>query len=380
MARTRIVLCALFLLGLALMLTSGCFKVEGNVKVGVNGTSDVELTVAMSEALAQMAQDDEGTEEGAEEGTDEGTEEDAGPADPLAELKENVPEGWQATDVTEEGWVGVTLTGRVEPGQPLFPEGEGDEPGSGSDVHVRVVQRQFSTDYYVEGTLAPPGGDETLTTRREPQGGVVFTQFEEEGSEEEGDDEAGVEAFGNLLGALGDEPTITFTISAPGTIVETSGVEVDDGTALWAMGMDDFGEQEAEEAFDISLHTRLLNYQSIGRLVDKLAAERDLPDVAVLVADYVSRDLLPNPPKDDPLRAGIDAEAYEAAIGTIIALEDALGETTAARVINGLKLNADGVSARELNETWALIGEMEAEELTEVAAEAIVKHVRMRRK
>ncbi len=352
MARTRLTVCVLASLAVAMLFVSGCFKVEGSVKVGVDGSSAVRMSVGIMEALAAMGGDEEGQ-------------------DPLAEMREDLPEGWEAEDLEEDGWVGVTISSLIAPGEPLFPR----EAAEAGGMTVRVVQRQFCTDYYVEGTLTPPEGAGPGTVRDGAAGGIVFTQ-------DEAEDEEGMtdEDFGALMGAFGPQPSISFSVSAPGTIVSTSGEQVGHSTAVWTVDMDQMGEEEEGAIVAVHLHSRLLNYQSIGRLADRLAAERELPDTFVLVADYIARDLLPNPPKEAPLKAGIDAEAYEAALSIVIAFEEVLGEDTAARVINGLKLNADGVSAKDLTEMWDRVQQMESEELIEVAAQAIVKHVRMRGK
>lgn len=356
MARTRLTVCVLASFAVAMLFVSGCFKVEGSVKVGVDGSSAVRMSVGIMEALAAMGGDEEGQ-------------------DPLAEMREDLPEGWEAEDLVEDGWVGVTISSLIAPGEPLFPQ----EAAEAGGMTVRLVQRQFSTDYYVEGTLTPPEGADTTTVRDTAPGGIVFTQ--DDGGDEDEDEGMTDEDFGALMGAFGPQPSISFSVSAPGTIVSTSGEQVGPSTAVWTVEMEQMGEEGEDGAVvAVHLHSRLLNYQSIGRLADRLAAERELPDMFALVVDYIARDLLPNPPKEAPLKAGIDAEAYEAALSTIIAFEEVLGEDTAARVINGLKLNADGVSARDLTEMWSLVGQMESEELIEVAAQAIVKHVRMRGK
>jgi len=305
----------------------------------------------VSEALAQM---------GGEEG------------DPFGEMQDALPGSeWQTQPLEEEGWKGVRLEGRVARGVSLFPAAEGEQP----QAHVSMRQRLLSTDYTVEGELQMPSGEKVDEdeTARTPQGHIVLTQQTPE-EETPFDDEA----LAGLLGAMGQQPSVGFKIRCPGTIVSTNGTIVDDGAAEWRFDMGEMmGQPEELPALGIHVHSRLLNHQNIGRLADKLAEERDLPDMSALIAEYVTRGLLPNPPKADPLKAGLDAEAYDNAIGIIVIFEDAVGGPMAGRIVRGLRLNADNITAKRLREMYELVSELEGDELVEVGAQAVLKHVKM---
>ena len=355
MVSTRHTLLLLVVAVVALALTSGCFMMEANIEINVDGSADVEMRMAVSQGLMEMGEEGE---------------------DPFADVEKELPEGWKSSPLEEEGWKGIIVTGRAPAGGELLPDTEGGE----SDIKLRVTRRLFSTDYEVEGSFAmdeTPLGKESEAKARQAEGRIVFVQQEgeEEATEDEGFDP---EALMGLLGAMGRQPRIGFSLKAPGVIVETNGEINDEGAAVWRLDLASLmAEEEAVPAFRVYLKSRLLNQQSIGRLADELAAERDMAEMAALIADCVSRGLLPNPPRDNPLKASLDAEAYDHALSIIVALEDALGEATAARVVRGLKLNADSVTAKQLRETWELILSAEEEELVEVAAGAILKHVRM---
>ncbi len=353
MASTKLSVTLLALVAVSLMLTSGCFMLEGNIKLNVDGSANVEMRVAISEALAQMG-DDEGD-------------------DPFAQMKENLPEGdWTVEDITEDGWRGVALKGVAPPGGKLFPETEAG--AEAPEFNVDIQPRLFSTDYTVQGTFSmqEPEAEEAVDPDAEAQTGqIIFCQAEEE------EEEMDPEALMGLFGAMGQQMRVSFSVTAPGTILETSGEQTGSGTAEWGLDMASLMQSEAPQEIRVYLRSRLLNQQSIGRLADKLAAERDLPEMSALIAEYVARGLLPNPPKKSPLKAGLDAAAYDHALGVLVILEDVLGEATAARVVRGLKLNADNVTAKELREMHELVMGMEEDELVEVGAGAVLKHLKM---
>lgn len=349
MASTRLTLPLLAALGLSLALISGCFMFEGNVTVRVDGSADVEMRVALTEALSEF-----------------------GEGGAFEEFEGELPDDWEVAPIEEDGWKGVAVMGRVEPGASLFPQGEDEDQ---EPMGVTVVRRLFCTDYIIEGSpgmspMPTPPGPQAAA----PKSDIVFIQQEEV----EGDFDP--EALMGLLGGVAQAPRVSFAIKAPGSIIETTGIVNDEGAAVWEIDLSDL-EAMTDEAsipqMNIVLRTRLLNHQSIGRLADKLAAERDMPDMAALIADYVTRGLLPNPPKENPLKAGLDAEAFANAIGIIVTFEDVLGEAMTERVVRGLKLNAQNMTAKQLRETWELVADMDEEELIEVAADSVVRHVNM---
>ena len=363
MVSTKSTLLTSIAVACSLALVPGCFFVEGNVKVNVDGSAEVEMSVAVSQALAELSEGD---------------------ADPFGEFQEGMPENWTAEPLEEEGRKGVVVRGTAPAGGQLIPQGEGEE----SNVNVRIVKRLLSTEYVVEGTVSM--GDVSKDEAEEAAastGTIVFTQAreEEENEETEGwDDELGdagemfnPEALMGLFAGGAQQPQVSFSVKAPGTLVETTGTPTDDGAAKWVLDITSMMGREEPPTLEVLLRTRLLNHQNIGRLADRLAAERDMPDMAALIGDYVMRGLLPNPPKEAPLKAGLDAEAFENAIKTIVAFESVIGEVPTARVVNGLKLNADDITARRLRETWELVADMDEEELVEVVGEAVVKHVKM---
>lgn len=342
-----------------LLFAPGCFMMEANINVNVDGSADVEVQVGAAAAIMEMQ----------EEG-----------ADPFAELAQDVPEGWTVRPLESEEWTGVVISGRAPAGEALLPSPD-EAP---SDIKLNVVRRLFSTDYVVEGVFSL---DEPMEEAPEAEAAapgeprIVFTQLPElEVQEEgEGEEEFDAEAFAGLLGAMAVQPRISFSIKAPGTVVETTGTVNERGAVVWSFDVPGLMTEGPPPEFRVLLRTRLLNYANIGRLADRLAAEADLPDMAPMIADCVSRGLLPNPPRDDPARATFDVEAYAAALKIITALDGLLGPPTTARVIAGLKLNADDVTARQLREMGELVEKTEPEEFIEVVAQALLKHMRMRR-
>ena len=47
------------------------------------------------------------------------------------------------------------------------------------------------------------------------------------------------------------------------------------------------------------------------------------------------------------------------------------------RVVQGLRLNADDVTAQQLKSTWDLLSGIEQEELVEVSGQAALRHIKM---
>lgn len=342
-----------------LVLAPGCFMMEANITVNVDGSSDVELKVGAAAAIMDMQ--------------DEGE-------DPFAQIAEDLPEGWTVNPLESEEWRGVVISGRAPAGEALLPSPE----KAPSDIKLSVVRRLFSTDYVVDGVFSVQGApdqapDAEAAAPGEPR--IVFTQLPDLGvqEQEEGEGEFDAEAFAELLGAMAVQPRISFSIKAPGTVVETTGAVNERGAAVWSFNVPGLMTEGPPPEFRVLLRTRLLNYANIGRLADRLAAEADMPDMAPMIADCVTRGLLPNPPRDDPARATFDVEAYVAALRIVTTLDRLLGPPTTARVIAGLKLNADDVTAKQLRQTWEMLDKTEPEELIEVVAQAVLKHMRMRR-
>ena len=358
MARTKMsLLFAPVALVSLLFLAPGCFMMEANINVNVDGSSDVELQVGAAAAIMEMQEEGE---------------------DPFAQIAEDLPEGWTVKPLESEAWKGVVIAGRAPAGEALLPSSD-EAP---SDIKLSVVRRLFSTDYVVDGVFSIRDAVEEAPEAEAAAPGeprIVFAQLPELEVQEEEEEEFDAEAFAGLLGAMAIQPRISFSVKAPGTIVETTGAVNERGAAVWSFDVPGLMSEGPPPEFHVLLRTRLLNYANIGRLADRLAAEADMPDMAPMIAQGVTRGLLPNPPKDDPARAAFDVEAYAATLKIITALDGLLGPPTTARVIAGLKLNADDVTAKQLRETWEMVDKTEPEELIEVVAQALLKHMRMRR-
>ncbi|MDI9585545.1 MAG: hypothetical protein QM473_15080 [Acidobacteriota bacterium] len=359
MAGTSRVIFALIAVAALTSVMTGCFRVRADVQLKVDGSAQTVLEVGISEALASLGQ---GTED----------------ENPLEEMKKNLPEGdWRVEELQEEGWRGLILKGTSPAGTAFLPAPE----DAGANIDVKVVQRLFSTEYTVQGEI-PLGQTSPMgaTSEASLQSGGWIAQAEGVPADDESAGEGGFDpdALMGLMGAMGQQPSFSLTIRAPGRIVETNGRPIGTGGAEWSLDMISMMSGQPQEAISVYLRTQLPNQQSIGRLADRLATERDMPDMAALIAEYVSRGLLPNPPKTDPLRAGLDAAAYDSAISTIVALENVLGSAVAERIVRGLKLSADDVTAQHLTGTWEALADIQEDEIVEVAGQAVLRHIKMR--
>ena len=365
MGHTRLTLALLVAACGALVFTSGCFLLEGNVKLNVDGSANVEIKMGIADSLADMQKSEGGT-------------------DPFADTVNGLPKGWTVKPLDEEGWKGVVAAGKSAPGEPLFPPAKGEK----SDFKTTVTRRLFCTDYDIQGTLKMDDPAAQAEHTALGQGGrLVFTQGDQKGQDKGDPKDKGKGDAGPDMGGLGDllggmmgagEPRVQFSFKAPGTVLETTGEIDDDGAAVWRLDMGNMMQGGPAKPLDIRLRTRLVNYQNVGRLADRLAEEEDLADMASLIAEYVTHDLLPNPPKKDPLRAGLDVKGYADAVHIIAALQDAVGAKATATVIRSLKLNADNVTGKQLADTWRMVSAMDAKDLADVAGEATAKQLRMR--
>lgn len=358
MAGTSRVILALVVVAALISVLTGCFRVRADVQLNVDGSAQTVLEVGISEALASLGEREGGS-------------------DPLEEMKKDLPEGdWHVEELKEEGWRGLVLRGVSPAGTAILPAPD----NAGADIDVKIVQRLFSTEYTVQGEI-PIGPSTAIGPTSEASRGPARRIAQADGAHSDGEaSEGGLDpdALMGLMGAMGQQPSFSMTIRAPGRIVETNGRQTSSGGAEWSLDMPSMMTEGPQKTLSIYLRTQLPNQQSIGRLADRLAAERDMPDMAALVSEYVSRGLLPNPPKQDPLRAGLDAAAYDSVISTIVALEAVLGGTVADRVVRGLKLNADDVTAQQLVGTWETLADIEEDEIVEVAGQAVLKHIKMR--
>jgi hypothetical protein len=368
MAHTRVTVALVLIAGVALVALPGCFFVESNIRVAVDGSSDVSVRLGVAEALMQ--------------GEDGG-------GDMLKDIEEGMDApGWTVKPLEQEGYKGVVLSGRVPLGGTMMP-GPESQPG---DLGVTLERRLFSTDYRVDGTLklSPPEEPTPPADASASSGRIVLTgsgtsigvlpQFP--GMEElagsasaaagEGEMPFDPQMLTQMLMGGGEGPHANLTIRAPGSVLETDGDELDDGSVQWALDMSALQSAGAPEV-RVHLVTRLVNQQIVGKLADRLATELDQPDMAALIADYVRRGLLPNPPRQDALSATFDVQAYGAAISTIATLEDALGPQVGAAVVRSLGLNADNITARRLREIHDAVIGADSDGLVDMAARAVAQ-------
>lgn len=351
-------------LGLALaalvVLTPGCFFMETEINVAVDGSAEVGVQVGVSSMLAQ------GQELGPEMLQD-------------IEKGFSAP-GWQAKPLEREGYEGVAVSGHVAPGGALMP----GEMSEGNDLKLSVTPRLFSTDYRVEGkvTLNPPSADALPVETARSEGRIVMAGYRtvQDTPEEPAEaPDAGEEMpfdpgmLGQLLSGGMEKPHATITVRAPGSVLETDGEEIQGG-AVWSLS-EDLLQSMGEPTVSLRLVTRLLNQGIIGKLADRLAIERGETDMAALIADYVSRDLLPNPPRQNAASATFDVEAYSLAIATVVRLEEALGARVGPVVVEALGLNADDITAQRIRQIRDTVFAADEDELIEAAATAVVGKV-----
>ncbi|MEN6344316.1 MAG: hypothetical protein ABFE16_03375, partial [Armatimonadia bacterium] len=289
--------------------------------------------------------------------------------------KEAGKEGWQVKALDREGYEGAVLTRTAPVGAELLAFG--DQKGK-THLTVQVVKRLFTTEYFVSGALDLASGasaEEPGDQRDQASARVVFAQNAEgHGAAPEGLEKLRPEA---LMGMLGDQgPYARFTLQMPGTIVDTNGEPDDSGGVTWKLDLFGAGSEAGEGAIEITAHSRVFNHQSIGRLADRLGEEANLNDMPALIEHYLERDLLPNPPKTDPLSASLDIPAYAALLQSVATLEEALGQQVTDSVIHRMDLNSDKATSKQLVDLWELLQTVEPEELTEVAAEALAKHLK----
>lgn len=348
--------------GLMLLITPGCLMLDGKFTVNVDGSTDVQMTVAIARSLMEQAK---------EEG------------DPVEELRKGAPEGWTVQAYDTEQWHGAQLVRRARPGETLLPPAE-NRPSGTDDLRVSVVQRLLCTDYRVEGkvdlTEVAPGREPAGQASASPR--LVFVQ-EQAPNNAEPDGSAKTPDLGDmagLLGALSQKPQLTFRVKSPGSVLTTTGTVGDDGMAVWDVPLKNDGMVPVPEEVVIRHTTRLVNQQNVGRLADQLAAEKDMGDMASLISDCVVRDLLPNPPKADPLKATLDVQAYHDALLIVSTLQDAFGNRVAEQVVRGLRLNADNVTAKRLAEVWNAVSSADQEELVAIVADGLITLLRSRQK
>lgn len=356
----KVRLLSLALAGGVLVLTPGCLLFDGQFAVNVDGSTDVQVTVAMGRALMEQAQQEAG--------------------DPVDDLAKEPPEGWIVQPYDTDEWHGARLQRHAMPGEDLIPPA-GGKRSTMDDVKVSMTQRLLCTDYQVAGKISfsdlGPGDEQASATPR-----VVFVQDAQanEGPAGAEDQMPDLGAMGGLLGALAQRPQLTLRIKAPGSVLSTTGNAGENGVTVWDVPIRSDGMLQAPEDLVIRHVTRLVNQQNVGRLADRLAAEKDVPDMASVIADYVARDLLPNPPKADPLKASLDAQAYHDALSIIAMLEDAVGPQVAQRVVVGLKLNADSVTAKQLADLWAVMSQADQDELVGIVADGLIMYLRSLRR
>ncbi len=350
----------------ALALTPGCFMFEMKVKVHPDGSSRVDLRAGISQALLKMGQPGEK------------------PAVPDLDVPKDLPEGWTIKPLDDADWKGWTVGGAVPLGQELIRVSQ-SQPSDPKAPRVKLIRRLFSTEYFVEGTLIaePPGGKNPAASAALAPGGVLlFTQAKGDTvpGEPPGEPPFDPQALMQMMGALGSGgPSISLVIKAPGAIVETNGQADEDDNVTWRLDLGSLLKEAATpaapQALSVKLHTRLVNHQNLGRLADLLAG-RDLDDMAALLADYVSRDLLPNPPREEPLKAVLDVDAYECAMRSIAALENVLAKPGTAAAVKALGLNADGVTGKRLVEIWKVLKDMPEEDLAGMVGQAAADHLK----
>ena len=286
---------------------SGCIFLDAEFEMDVDGGTSATLEVGILKSLAEQGEGE----------------------DPTTEMREELAEGkWEEEQFDRDQWRVSSLKGHAGPGESLFAEEAKMQPEFATETHL------FSTVY--QFTLPLP--EDAIGVEEPPE-----AEAEAEG---EGQDEVEVEGmegaeelFGDLAGLMmtGGEMGLRFAVTLPGRIIATNGETTAADRAAWHM---DLAGVAAEGQEALAASSRLINWESIGRMGPRLAAMGRYDLVPALIA-AVERGVVPDPATNAPLQAELDAPLYAEILGIMVALDAAVGPQLTDSIMVGLRLNAD---------------------------------------
>jgi len=282
---------------------SGCMKITMDFAAAPDGSSSVKMLIGIDSSLA-AAGNASVTKGG-----------------PLSDIPKDNP-NWTSREYKEGTWDMTEAIGHAGPGAALMP-------GEGAPTPKLVsVARRLSTRYTLSLKMPETPGDMT-----QPK----------EGTDAQG------EAIGKALMA---NFQISFSLTAPGRVVETNGKIAGPGKAEWKLGINDLNNKEQP---DFRVVTELPNWTNLGRLADQLAYTGRLNGAAPKLAAAVERGLLPNPRVDTKAPDKLKPEDYAKLLEIIDKLDVAGRPAITNSVIGKLKLNDDGTSPKTIAEAHARV-------------------------
>ncbi len=197
----RSILCWALLLPLAVLATTGCFRIEVAFLVNDDGSGTVKYTVAVSDQFTAMME-----AEGMEEGS-------------LVE-EEDLPPGAEVRDYSEDGYTGVVFT---------VPFTDYAELNS-------IMQSVDETNQEGGVGLDPPD------ISQDENGDWRFSMLMPAASEDDGSgDLLGMDALFEELLADG---WFRVRVRLPGELAEHNADRVENGELVWQMGLDSTEERQ----------------------------------------------------------------------------------------------------------------------------------------
>jgi hypothetical protein len=297
-----------------LIACSGCMKVSVDLAVAPDGSSSGRMLAGIDASLAQAGEE-------------------------LSHPLDGLTGGgnWRSREYRQGNWLMTEAVGSATPGQPLFPEDEGEAP----KTTLVTSDRRLSTRYTL--SLIVPKPDTKMM--KDPT----------EGTDEE---------LKPLVKSMLSSIEISFSLRAPGQVVATTGTVVGRGKAQWKLGFDALGRGQMPK---FALTTELANWTNLGRLADQLAHNGRLYDCAPRLAAALGRGLLPNPPLSSAAAQKLGAEDYARMLEIIDKLDAAGRPAITESLIKKLGLNGDETSAETIAKAHARLMKLDVRGLTDDA-------------
>lgn len=293
----------------------GCIFLDAEFEMTVDGGTNATFEVGILKSLAEQGEGE----------------------DPTMEITEGLAEGkWEEEQFDRDQWRVSSLKGQAGPGESLFAEDADMQPEFATETHL------FSTIYGF--TLPLPedalGVKEQIEADVEAEGQGEVKVEGMEGAEELMGDLAAMMMTGGQMG-------LHFAVTLPGRIIATNGETTAPNRAAWSLDLAGLGA-EGQEA--LVARSRLVNWESIGRMGPRLAAMGRYDLVPALIA-AVERGVVPDPATDAPLEAELDAALYAEILDIMVALDAAVGPELANAIMLGLQLNADSPDPAAVRKT-----------------------------
>lgn len=298
---------------LAALLAVAVLHLTGCVKIDAQFVAQPDLSVAGKLLLGMDAQLMQSMGQGGET--------------PLDELKSGpMGELWTVREFEEGGWQYAEATGKVPAGAALFGEDQG-----APQARVRKVEHRLSTRYNVRMSLP-----------QMPEGGLTVPPEMLEGIEA---GENGMPDVQGLMQVMLSGLQLRFALGGPGRVVSTNGTVVGAGLAEWRPTMEALTSGSFSE---LEITTELTNWTHLGRLADQITGLAGDDSVGMRLAGAVNRGLLPNPPVSVIGVDKLGAQDYDRLLAIVARLDEVLGPTETAEVMNKLGLNADAATSAEI--------------------------------